>query len=102
MRFDQRDQAERFIGLLKTKWRVDILAALIDGPLRFAQLAQRLGHEASETSFRRALHGLQTDGLVEHRDANYRLTILGQALLDPLGRGADCVRVHRSRGDSLG
>ncbi|MEU6642039.1 helix-turn-helix domain-containing protein [Saccharomonospora sp. NPDC046836] len=77
-------------GHLAGRWGILIVAALRSGPLRFAQLRDRIGG-ISEKMLSQNLGVLCRDGLIERSVENsrppkvsYRLTPLGAELIDPL------------------
>lgn len=80
------------LGLLSSKWSVDILLALGDGTRRYHELLADL-HPISEKVLTQTLRGMQRDGLVGRRlrkntgpraGVEYALTPLGASLAPPL------------------
>jgi DNA-binding HxlR family transcriptional regulator len=79
------------VGLLSSKWAVDLLLTLGHGPLRYRELLARLD-PISEKVLTQTLRGMQRDGLVARRTpsggvragAGYALTPLGASLAGPL------------------
>jgi DNA-binding HxlR family transcriptional regulator len=70
---------------MRDKWAPLILRCLADGPRRFSELQVPI-HRASAKALTAALRGLERDGFVARTNAgravSYRLTPLGQSLLD--------------------
>lgn len=72
------------------KWSMLLLITLSEGPLRFGRLRRALP-DISQRMLTQTLRDLQRDGLVDRRvyptvppSVEYRLTALGESLLDPL------------------
>ena len=100
------------LGLLSSKWSVDILLALGDGSLRYHELLAELD-PISEKVLTQTLRGMERDGLVGRRvhaevppRVEYALTPLGATLAGPLKalahwslRHGDQVRAARDRFD---
>jgi len=73
------------------KWRTLLIVALTDGPRRFGELKRGLP-DISQRMLTQSLRDLQRDGLIARRvyptvppSVDYRLTDLGQSLIEPLG-----------------
>jgi DNA-binding HxlR family transcriptional regulator len=78
------------LGLLSSKWSVDILLALGDGSLRYHELLAEL-EPISEKVLTQTLRAMERDGLVGRRvhpevppRVEYALTPLGATLAGPL------------------
>lgn len=72
------------------KWSVLILKNLEEGPRRFGVLKRMIG-DISQRMLTQTLRDLQRDGLIQRTvyptvppSVDYRLTKLGQSLMDPL------------------
>ena len=72
------------------KWSVLILKNLEEGPRRFGALRRMIG-DISQRMLTQTLRDLQRDGLIQRTvyptvppSVDYRLTRLGQSLMDPL------------------
>lgn len=72
------------------KWSVLILKNLEEGPRRFGALKRMIG-DISQRMLTQTLRDLQRDGLIQRTvyptvppSVDYRLTRLGQSLMDPL------------------
>lgn len=98
-------QFERAVRAVSGKWKIAILAALLDGPRRFGEL-RRAVPEASRHMLTEHLRELATDGLVHRtpraervRRVDYELTRAGYALLPVLRALRDWSDTH---GTSLG
>jgi DNA-binding HxlR family transcriptional regulator len=79
------------LGLLASKWTVDVLLALGDGSRRYHELLGDLT-PISEKVLTQTLRGMERDGLVHRRvyavvppRVEYSLTPLGETLVAPLG-----------------
>jgi DNA-binding HxlR family transcriptional regulator len=86
------DLIRESVGLLSSKWAVDLLLTLGHGPLRYRELLARLD-PISEKVLTQTLRCMQRDGLVARRTprgapgragAGYALTPLGASLAGPL------------------
>ena len=93
------DDAQAVIDVISRKWAVQVLEALAEGPRRHNDLLRAVGNGIHVSVFDQTLSHLDQAGLVR-RDASatpppatwYRLTDLGQSLLDlitSLARWAD-------------
>ncbi len=86
------------VDLLGKRWTGVVLKALLDGPARFAEIAQRL-EVVSERMLSERLKELEAEGIVERRvipsspvHVEYELTAKGRALggvIDAIGRWAE-------------
>jgi DNA-binding HxlR family transcriptional regulator len=96
------------LGTLSDKWLTLVVAALADGPLRYAELSREVAG-ASQKMLTQTLRKLERDGLVARRvvaavpvQVSYELTALGHELL-PLQRAVKSwaethiAEVHRAR-----
>ena len=78
------------LGLLSSKWAVDVLLALGDGTRRYHELLEDL-QPISEKVLTQTLRGMERDGLVARRvhaevppRVEYALTPLGATMAPPL------------------
>ena len=118
---ERRDEAQRaynanlaecpghdLLGTLSDKWLTLVVAALADGPLRYAELSREVAG-ASQKMLTQTLRKLERDGLVTRSvtaavpvQVSYELTALGHELL-PLQRAikswaeTHITEVHRAR-----
>ena len=118
---ERRDEAQRaynanlaecpghdLLGTLSDKWLTLVVAALADGPLRYAELSREVAG-ASQKMLTQTLCKLERDGLVARSviaavpvQVSYELTALGHELL-PLQRAikswaeTHIAEVHRAR-----
>jgi DNA-binding HxlR family transcriptional regulator len=118
---ERRDEAHRaynanlaecpghdLLGTLSDKWLTLVVAALADGPLRYAELSREVAG-ASQKMLTQTLRKLERDGLVTRSvtaavpvQVSYELTALGHELL-PLQRAikswaeSHIAEVHRAR-----
>src|SRR5437762_1477921 len=72
------------------KWSVLIIAALGNGPVRFSELKRNVG-SITQRMLTLTLRSLERDGLISRKvystnppSVDYRLTTLGQTLLEPV------------------
>lgn len=86
------DLIRESVGLLSSKWSIDVLLALSHGTRRYHQLLVELD-PISEKVLTQTLRGMQRDGLVGRRlrklsgpraGVEYALTPLGASLAPPL------------------
>jgi len=110
------DLIRESVGLLSSKWSIDVLLALSHGTRRYHQLLVELA-PISEKVLTQTLRGMQRDGLVGRRlrqssgpraGVEYALTPLGASLAPPLRALAawslehsDSVRGARERFDDV-
>lgn len=84
------------------KWTVLVVGVLGDGPRRFNEIRRALG-SISQRMLTLTLRALERDGLVTRTvfptvppRVEYRLTRLGQSLLDPVSKLGSWARNNRS------
>lgn len=99
------------VEILTDKWASLVLFALHEGPLRHGELGERIGG-VSRKVLTETLRRLQGDGLVDRvelpaRHIEYRLTALGQTLVEPIevlnawgAEHASDVEDHRRRSET--
>jgi DNA-binding HxlR family transcriptional regulator len=82
--------ARTTLDLVADTWSVVAVVALGRGPARYTELQGRIGG-ISKKMLTQTLRKLETNGLVERRalrtappGAEYRLTVLGRTLLEPV------------------
>ena len=82
--------ARTTLDLVADTWSLITIVALGDGPMRYSELRDRIGG-ISKKMLTSTLHKLQANGLVAKRalatappGTQYRLTALGQTLLEPV------------------
>ncbi|GII79691.1 HxlR family transcriptional regulator [Sphaerisporangium rufum] len=82
--------ARTTLRLIADAWSVVVVYGLGQGPLRYSELAGRIGGISNKV-LTQTLRRLERGGLVERRPlatappgAEYRLTPLGRSLLDPV------------------
>jgi DNA-binding HxlR family transcriptional regulator len=92
------------LATLGDRWSLAVIAALLDGPLRFGELQERLGAIASNILSAR-LRALESGGLlvaVPYSDRparfEYRLTTDGERLVDPIRLLAEWATARGGRG----
>ncbi len=69
--------------LVANTWHPVVLWALRAGPRRHVDLRRGIGGISAKV-LTEALRRLETDGLVERREAAYALTALGSSFLEPI------------------
>jgi DNA-binding HxlR family transcriptional regulator len=100
----ERARAARLIresvGLLSSKWSVDVLLALGDGTRRYHELLEDLS-PISEKVLTQTLRAMERDGLVVRRvhaevppRVEYALTPLGETLIEPIHMLTEWARAH--------
>src|SRR3954449_550095 len=94
------------LGLLSSKWSVDLLLALGDGSRRYHELLAELD-PISEKVLTQTLRAMERDGLVGRRvhaevppRVEYALTPLGATLASPMKSRAGWTLAHGTRVDS--
>lgn len=82
--------ARTTLGLVADTWSVVVVYALGEQPRRYTELQERIGG-ISKKMLTQTLHKLERNGLVQARQlrtappgVEYRLTTLGETLLDPV------------------
>lgn len=82
--------ARTTLGLVADTWSVVVVYALGEQPRRYTELQERIGG-ISKKMLTQTLHKLERNGLVQARQlrtaprgVEYRLTALGETLLDPV------------------
>lgn len=87
---DRECPSRLVIGRLGNKWTMLIVIALSSGVHRFSELRDRIG-EVTPKVLTQSLRALERDGIVERTvyavvppKVEYRLTDLGQSLLEPI------------------
>lgn len=102
--FDNKCVLRPIMDQTTSRWATLIIAALVSGPLRFAQLHGRVGG-ISQKMLSQNLKALARAGLVEREVAptnppqvTYSLTELGVSLAGPL---TDLIRWFGQHGDEL-
>jgi DNA-binding HxlR family transcriptional regulator len=88
--FDETCSARHALELISGKWAMLVLSALVEGPMRNADLMRRIGGIAQKV-LTETLRDLERNGLVVREDrrtmplhVDYRLSPLGQSLSDAL------------------
>ena len=76
--------AEAALCLVRGKWKITILANMLDGPMRLGQL-RRLIPRASKKVLVQQLHELEKDGIIERTDLSGKIKHVEYAISDPLG-----------------
>ena len=89
--FDATCPSRQVLDLLADKWTVLVIAVLARGTRRYSEL-QRTINGVSQKMLTQTLRRMETDGLVERTVypvvppmVEYRLTPLGQTLVEPIG-----------------
>jgi DNA-binding HxlR family transcriptional regulator len=82
------------------KWTVLVIGALVDGPLRFTALRQRVGGVAPKV-LTQTLRAMERDGLLTRTvhaqvppRVDYELTALGASLTGPIATLTDWAETH--------
>jgi len=93
--FDRNCPSRQVLDRIGDTWSVLVVASLADGPLRYGELAARIGG-VSPKMLTQTLRGLERDGLVERTvhavvppRVDYELTRLGRSLLGIVGALAE-------------
>jgi DNA-binding HxlR family transcriptional regulator len=88
--FDETCSARHALELISGKWAMLVLSALVEGPMRNADLMRRIGGIAQKV-LTETLRDLERNGLVVREDrrtmplhVDYRLSQLGKSLSDAL------------------
>jgi DNA-binding HxlR family transcriptional regulator len=88
--FDETCSARHALELISGKWAMLVLSALVEGPMRNADLMRRIGGIAQKV-LTETLRDLERNGLVIREDrrtmplhVEYRLSQLGKSLSDAL------------------
>jgi len=76
--------AESALGVIRGKWKVEILVNLLSGPIRLGQL-RRLIPRASKKVLVQQLHELEKDGIIVRTDLSGKIKHVEYALAAPLG-----------------
>ncbi|MFJ7210242.1 winged helix-turn-helix transcriptional regulator [Amycolatopsis sp. NPDC098790] len=79
--------------LVANTWHPVVLWALRDGPRRHVDLRRAIGGISAKV-LTEALRRLESDGLVERREASYTLTTLGSSFLEPIEGFGRWAAVH--------
>ena len=98
--FDPTCPTRVVLDRIGDKWTVLVIAALVDGPLRFTQVRQRIGGVAPKV-LTQTLRAMERDGLVTRTvyaqvppRVDYALTALGVSLGGPLAVLTDWAEAH--------
>jgi DNA-binding HxlR family transcriptional regulator len=90
------------LGLMTSKWSVDVLLALGDGTRRYHELLYEL-EPISEKVLTQTLRAMERDGLLTRTvhaqvppRVDYELTPLGGSLTDPIAALTDWAETHVS------
>lgn len=75
--------AQSALGLIRGRWKIAILATMLDGPVRLGQL-RRLIPQASKKVLVQQLHELENDGIVERTDLSRKVKHVEYAISVPL------------------
>ena len=75
--------AEAVLCLIRGKWKLPILAAMLDGPVRLGEL-RRLIPRASKKVLVQQLHELETDGIIVRTDFSGKIKHVEYAVSAPL------------------
>lgn len=76
--------AEAALCLVRGKWKIPILANMLDGPVRLGQL-RRLIPNASKKVLVQQLHELEKDGIIERTDFSGKIKHVEYAISAPRG-----------------
>lgn len=76
--------AEAALCLVRGKWKIPILATMLDGPVRLGQLRRQIPH-ASKKVLVQQLHGLEKDGIIVRTDFSEKIKHVEYAISAPLG-----------------
>lgn len=76
--------AEVALCLVRGKWKIPILAKMLDGPVRLGQL-RRLIPNASKKMLVQQLHELEKDGIIARTDLSGKIKHVEYAISAPLG-----------------
>jgi len=76
--------AESALGVIRGKWKVEILVNLLSGPIRLGQL-RRLIPRASKKVLVQQLHELEKDGIIVRTDLSGKIKHVEYAIAAPLG-----------------
>jgi DNA-binding HxlR family transcriptional regulator len=76
--------AEAVLCLIRGKWKISILANMLDGPMRLGQL-RRLIPRASKKVLVQQLHELEKDGIIVRTDFSGKIKHVEYAISAPLG-----------------
>jgi DNA-binding HxlR family transcriptional regulator len=77
--------AQAALCLIRGKWKVQILATMLDGPVRLGQL-QRLIPRASKKVLVQQLHELEMDGIIVRTDFSGKIKHVEYTISVPLGK----------------
>jgi DNA-binding HxlR family transcriptional regulator len=98
--FDPACPTRVVLDRIGDKWTVLVIGALIDGPLRFTQVRQRVGGVAPKV-LTQTLRAMERDGLLTRTvyaqvppRVDYALTELGISLAEPLAVLTDWAEAH--------
>lgn len=76
--------AQAVLCLIRGKWKIPILATMLDGPVRLGQL-RRLIPRASKKVLVQQLHELEKDGIIARTDLSGKIKHVEYAISAPLG-----------------
>jgi len=76
--------AQSALGLIRSKWKIQILAQMIDRPVRLGQL-RRLIPRASKKVLIQQLHELENDGIIVRTDLSGKIKHVEYTISAPLG-----------------
>jgi len=76
--------AESAVGLIRGKWKIAILLAMLDGPIRLGHL-RRLIPRASKKVLVQQLHELENDGIIERADLSGKIKHVEYMVSAPFG-----------------
>lgn len=88
--FDPNCGSRQVLDLLADKWAMLIIYGLVQGTQRYTELQRKIGG-VSQKMLTQSLRNLERDGIVERKTypvvpprVEYRLTELGETLIEPL------------------
>jgi DNA-binding HxlR family transcriptional regulator len=90
LRISSRDRtkiaasAQSALSLIRGKWKIPILAQMIDRPVRLGQLRRLIPH-ASKKVLVQHLHELERDGIIERTDLSGKIKHVEYTISGPLG-----------------
>jgi DNA-binding HxlR family transcriptional regulator len=76
--------AQAVLCLIRNKWKIPILATMLDGPVRLGQL-RRLIPRASKKVLVQQLHELEKDGIIVRTDLSGKIQHVEYTISAPLG-----------------
>lgn len=76
--------AESVLGVIRGKWKVEILLNILSGPIRLGQL-RRMIPRASKKVLVQQLHELEKDGIIVRTDLSGKIKHVEYAIAAPLG-----------------